>query len=746
MDKFLGKRLDGRYEINEIIGIGGMAVVYKAYDRIEQRVVSVKILKDEFTKSEEFKQRFQTESKAISMLNHPNIVKIYDVSLGDNFQYIVMEYIDGITLKEYIEKQGVLSWKEALYFTVQILRALQHAHDKGIVHRDVKPQNMMLLRDGTIKVTDFGIARFSRTQATITDKTIGSVHYISPEQARGDTTDEKADLYSMGVLLYEMLTGKLPFDADSAVSVAIMQMQDDPIPPRKINPAIPVGLEQITMRAMMKNPKRRYHSDAEMLRDLEEFKRDPAITFNYDNPYTDVEPTRIINKEELEGLSSVSQPVEEVQTKKSLVPVLSAIASVLVIVMGVIAFLVMKGCGGTKVDECPNFFGMYYEDVVEKYPEYNFTFKVANKDAKSVVEKGCIVKQSIDAGTKMKEKKDITLYYNDTEFIKIPDVTNYKDFETAKAALEKMGIKVADEPIEKTPDQADKDKFKPGEVMGTDPVADTLVEKYITEDDSQQQDESSQTTGSQIKEDNKEDKEKQKHIASMLAQVKLQTTQEGEEVAIVVCTVDFPDLIGLTEEEAIRQIETVGLTPKVTEMYYDGDEAEEGQVFHQSIEKGTSTADIEDDTCEIYISVGQLKITVAAPSEYDKDSYTVEVTCDSETLTEQFKSTTKNKEFVLVPTEPEGTIYVYIDDSKYQEWHYQAGKDPYITNDYSENFVTSSEPSSVQVSSVPEQIIESDPFQNVPSANLSTPSSSQPEESQDFNNPSEITSSELVLG
>ena len=226
MDRFLGKRLDGRYEIHEIIGVGGMAVVYKAYDIQENKIVAVKILKEEFGSNSEFLRRFQNESKVISVLSHPNIVKVFDVSFGDNFQYIVMEYIDGITLKEYIERKQSVPWKDALYFAVQILRALQHSHDKGIVHRDIKPQNIMLLRDGTIKVTDFGIARFSRSEEmTITDKAIGSVHYISPEQAKGGPIDEKADLYSVGVLLYEMLTGNLPFDGDSAVMVAIMQLQ-----------------------------------------------------------------------------------------------------------------------------------------------------------------------------------------------------------------------------------------------------------------------------------------------------------------------------------------------------------------------------------------------------------------------------------------------------------------------------------------------------------------------------------------
>ena len=297
MDKFVGKRLDARYEIREIIGIGGMAVVYKAYDCIDDRIVAIKILKEEFVRNSEFLNRFRNESKAIAVLSHPNIVKVIDVSFGDNFQYIVMEYIDGITLKEFMQRQGALSWKDTLYFTVQILRALQHAHDKGIVHRDVKPQNIMLLSDGTIKVTDFGIARFARSgQNTLTDKAIGSVHYISPEQARGDVIDEKADLYSVGVMMYEMLTGKLPFDGGNAVSVALMHMNNEPEAPRKIKPDIPAGLEQVVLRAMRKKPAYRYHSDAEIMHDLEQIRRDPTVTFKYDDvQYVDDSPTRFVN-------------------------------------------------------------------------------------------------------------------------------------------------------------------------------------------------------------------------------------------------------------------------------------------------------------------------------------------------------------------------------------------------------------------------------------------------------------------
>ncbi len=282
VDKYTGKRLDARYEIQELIGVGGMAVVYKAYDTIDHRTVAIKILKDEFSGNAEFLRRFKNESKAIAVLDHPNIVKVYNVSFGDRIQYIVMEYIDGISLKEYLLQQKEVKWKEAIHFTVQILRALQHAHEKGIVHRDIKPQNIMLLQDGSIKVTDFGIARFSHSETrTMTDKAIGSVHYIAPEQARGDLTDEKADIYSVGVMMYEMLTGQLPFEADNAVSVAIMQLQADPKPPRELNPALPEGLEEITLKAMQKNPSQRYQSAAEMLRDIEQFRRNPNITFHY---------------------------------------------------------------------------------------------------------------------------------------------------------------------------------------------------------------------------------------------------------------------------------------------------------------------------------------------------------------------------------------------------------------------------------------------------------------------------------
>lgn len=282
MDRYIGKMLDNRYEILERIGTGGMAVVYKAKCHRLNRLVAVKILKDDLVQDADFRRRFNAESQAVAQLSHPNIVSVYDVSRGGDTEYIVMELMDGITLKQYMEKRGQLNWRESLHFITQIMRALSHAHSRGIVHRDIKPQNIMVLRDGSVKVTDFGIACLENSAQTLTQEALGSVHYISPEQARGDRTDARSDIYSAGVVLYEMLSGRLPFEGDSAVSVAIQHLSSIPLAPREINPDIPQPLELICMKAMASKIEKRYSSAEVMIDDLETFRKNPEVDLQFD--------------------------------------------------------------------------------------------------------------------------------------------------------------------------------------------------------------------------------------------------------------------------------------------------------------------------------------------------------------------------------------------------------------------------------------------------------------------------------
>ena len=296
MDPYIGKMLDNRYEILEKIGTGGMANVYKAKCHRLNRLVAVKILKNDLAQNEEFRRRFNAESQAVAQLSHPNIVSVYDVSRGGDTEYIVMELIDGITLKQYMEKRGQLNWRESLHFITQIMRGLSHAHSRGIVHRDIKPQNVMVLRDGSVKVADFGIACLENSAQTLTQEALGSVHYISPEQARGDRTDARSDVYSAGVVLYEMLTGRLPFEGDSAVSVAIQHLSSIPLAPREINKDIPEQLELICMKAMSADLDKRYASADAMIADLEAFRKNPGVSLDFElkdlRPDEEDEPTR----------------------------------------------------------------------------------------------------------------------------------------------------------------------------------------------------------------------------------------------------------------------------------------------------------------------------------------------------------------------------------------------------------------------------------------------------------------------
>ena len=284
IDQYIGRFLDNRYEILEVIGTGGMAVVYKARCHRLNRLVAIKILKDEYARDEEFRRRFHAEGEAVAMLSHPNIVQVYDVSSTDSAHFIVMELIDGISLKQYMEKKGVLNWKETLHFAMQIAKGLEHAHSRGIVHRDIKPHNVMVLKNGSVKVMDFGIARVMSKTNTLTKEALGSVHYISPEQAKGGWVDNRSDLYSLSVVMYEMMAGRPPYDGESPVSVAIQHINGGAPMPSTLNPNIPGGMEQIIMKGMSLDPKDRYLSATEMLRDMDEFRKDPGILFHYDKP------------------------------------------------------------------------------------------------------------------------------------------------------------------------------------------------------------------------------------------------------------------------------------------------------------------------------------------------------------------------------------------------------------------------------------------------------------------------------
>ncbi len=496
MDNNIGKKLDGRYELLELIGVGGMADIYKAKDITEDKIVAVKILKNEFVGSEDFIRRFRNESKAIALLSHPNIVKIFDVGFTEKLQFIVMEYIDGITLTDYIAKQGVLKWRDVVHFTMQILKALQHAHDRGIVHRDIKPQNVMLLSDGTIKVMDFGIARFNReTDKTVSDKAIGSVHYISPEQARGDVTDERSDIYSIGVMMYEMLTGKKPFDGDSPVSIALMHMQSQAKKMSEINNSIPEGLEEITEKAMQKEPSKRYQTAGEMMKDIEEFKQNPSIVFEYKYFSTDgttkyfdrVAPETVaangkengvkdgdvkkkgfaINLESEEGEEDEDLDDEVAPRRSPLLSILFAVTAVFVIVATLVVYKIVSDTipneENTQIEEVvvPTFLGLTDEELEDRYGD---KFRIRMVSENSPEPKGKVIGQSIGAGTSIKSTQLITVTISLGPKMEEIDEFASRPLAEAKTQLENQGFVV--EVIKQ-----DNDTVPAGYVIKTDPPA-----------------------------------------------------------------------------------------------------------------------------------------------------------------------------------------------------------------------------------------------------------------------------------
>lgn len=548
-DKYIGKMLDDRYEILEVIGEGGMAIVYRALDHRLNRDVAVKIMRDEMAADEEFRRRFCTESHAVAMLSHPNIVAVYDVSHNDNVEYIVMELVDGITLKQYIERKGVVAWKEVVHFTKQISKALAHAHERGIIHRDIKPQNIMLLRDGTIKVGDFGIAALENEVYENNGEAIGSIHYIAPEQARGECPDARSDIYSLGVMMYEMLTGGLPFTGNTLGEIAVQHMNAKPVPPHEKNPEIPLELERITLKAMSAELSERYQSANELLSDLEAFIHTPVTidgeSADYENP--DVKPVR--------SSTELSRERYRLRRRRSdVVSFMSGTFGLLVLAVALFAFLwnfwLKDVFSPAERIALPNFEGSNYESIInntELSSMYKFNVIYISDDS---VEPGIVISQSPTAGRSMMVtpsgiEVDLTVNAG-VSLTSVPDVLN-TDYRDAMRNLRAAGFNVEIE-------NAASDSYTKDYVIATSPVAGEQL-----------------SSGSTV------------YI----------TVSAGPEIQYV----SMPNLVGSTEDSAISRIESSNLSYGGSDRVVSDYEA--GTVIDQSISSSESVA----EHTKVYLTV-----------------------------------------------------------------------------------------------------------------------------------------------
>ena len=568
MDKYLGTTLDDRYEIQEIIGTGGMAVVYKATDNRLHRSVAVKILRDELAADEEFRRRFQTEAQAVAMLSHPNIVSVYDVSHSESVEYIVMELIEGVTLMQYMQKKGALGWKEALHFSVQISKALEHAHSKGIVHRDIKPQNIMIIRDGSIKVADFGIAALESTQEQRSSQTVGSVHYIAPEQARGEQPDTRSDIYSLGVVMYEMLTGRMPYDGETAEQIALKHIAGIAVPPQEINPDIPDELARITLRAMNADINARYQSASELLADLEEFRKQQAAANRTSSDgeegfevVPDVEPIGRTGE-----MSEAKYARRRKRSRK--VSIMSGAVGVLVFMVAVFVFLwnywLRDIFSTAERIELPNFVGRSYESVVNdsSYTQlYAFTVTYS---IDPTVPEGEIISQDPEAGRSLMivpEKIAVTLTVSTgVREAVVPDVLN-SSLQEAEVELQNSGFKYET-------NYETSHGVTEGYVIRTDPAPG-----------------SSLAEGSTV----------------------FLTISSGPTIH----TVTMPNLVGHTESEAISILQSNNLT--YADTTYIESEQEEGTVIRQSID---AYEDVSEHTrIYLWVSSGPAETPEPTPPE-----------------------------------------------------------------------------------------------------------------------------------
>ena len=589
MDKYIGKMLDGRYEIIELIGSGGMANVYKAKCHRLNRMVAVKILKSDMAENEEIRRRFRDESRAVAQLSHANIVSVYDVSSSGDTEYIVMELIDGITLKQYMERRGQMDWRESLHFIIQIMRALEHAHSRGIIHRDIKPQNIMVLRDGSVKVADFGIACLQNNAQTLTQDALGSVHYISPEQARGEHIDARSDIYSAGVVLYEMLTGRLPFEGDTAVSVAIQHLSSVPLAPSEIREDVPKGLELICMKAMCADINKRYASATAMLEDLESFRKNPDIDMEYIREELkekeNTEATRYISKKELseavrnkkekekDELAAEKQEKTGIagtkDEKKRMAIIIGAFAGALLLVF-LIFTLIFNGFGdggdssGHKV---PDIRGMTVEEA-EKLEGIKgiFTIEVVGTKENSKYKDGEIISQDPSEGTLRKNNLTIQVYVcAKVEKSYMPTVLNMSESE-AKSILNNMSlglnIQVQDKPS---------DTVAKGLVVATSPAA-----------------------GAEIRQGN-----------TVIIYI-----SSGREIK----PVTVPNFVGMTEEKANLEAQKLGLVVGASSSEYSDKPA--GTVIRQSISATTEAK--TGDNIYFTISLGPNNTMVDVPDVIGK--------------------------------------------------------------------------------------------------------------------------------
>ena len=505
MNQYIGKMLDNRYEILDVIGVGGMAVVYKAYCHRLHRFVAIKVLKRDLAADAEFRRRFHEEAQAVAMLSHPNIVSVYDVSKGDDLDYIVMELIDGITLKQYMQKkEGRLNWRESLYFITQIVRALGHAHSRGIIHRDIKPQNIMVLRDGSVKVADFGIACLADSAQTLTQEALGSVHYISPEQARGDRPDARSDIYSSGVVLYEMLTGRLPFEGESAVSVAIQHLSSIPLAPREINPDIPEQLELICMKAMAPDLEHRYQSADAMIADLEAFRKNPEVEMKFDlsdlRPEENDEPTRTIRTMPSHTVTiPVHQPErnyprrerdEDEEPRRAgsgkRGVLVSAVTVAAVAVVIVLFKTILGSFAPAVVDQyqVPDLYDMTIEEA-ENDPRIEGVFEIqkAGSEFSTDVSEGHILRQDPKKGETRKGSQLVIQVWVSAgeETGEVPDLEN-KSEQDARILLEKLNKEYNLELTVEAPEELKQfsEEITEGYVIKTEPAQGEILKKGDT--------------------------------------------------------------------------------------------------------------------------------------------------------------------------------------------------------------------------------------------------------------------------